>query len=323
VSPTTTTKPRTTTAKPRATKLVAAPEAADTNSTPALDGLPDRSSSVGGPTSSSTDLGGRALLQLQRFALGVAFGLVGFVVLVAIWQFGSAKVDNLPAPSETFTKLQDLLSDPFFNRGPNDKGIGLRLVASLQRVFTGFALAVAVGVPVGLCIGASKRAWQMFNPVIQLLRPVSPLAWFPIWLVVFSDSGRAAIWVIFITSLWPTVLSTAAAANAIPSDQRAVAKVFKFGKVAYLRHVLVPNSLPSIVTGMRVSMGIAWMVIVAVEMLATGGGGGIGSYVWEQYNALNLSSMIAAIVLIGVTGFLLDLGFLRLAKAVAIEEPAP
>jgi nitrate/nitrite transport system permease protein len=116
------------------------------------------------------------------------------------------------------------------------------------------------------------------------------------------------------------VLSTAAAAAAVPSDQQAVARVFKFGKVAYLRHVLVPNSLPAIVTGMRVSMGIAWMVIVAVEMLATGGGGGIGSYVWEQYNALKLEAVCASIVLIGATGFLLDLGFLRLAKLVAIEE---
>jgi nitrate/nitrite transport system permease protein len=157
--------------------------------------------------------------------------------------------------------------------------------------------------------------------LIQVLRPVSPLAWFPIWLVIFKDAGRAAVWVIFITSLWPTVLNTAAGAAAVPSDQRAVARVFKFGKLAYLRHVLVPNTLPAIVTGMRVSMGIAWMVIVAVEMLASGGGTGIGSYVWEQYNALNLAAMVAAIVLIGITGFLLDLIFLRLGKAVAIEEP--
>jgi nitrate/nitrite transport system permease protein len=255
-----------------------------------------------------------------RMLISAGLGLVGFAVLVAVWQLGSSRVPNLPTPSESFTKLKDLLGEPFYDRGPNDKGIGLRMLASLQRVFTGFGLAVAVGVPVGLLIGASKRAWQMFNPVIQLLRPVSPLAWFPIWLIVFSDSGRAAIWVIFITSLWPTVLSTAAAAAAVPSDQRAVARVFKFGKVAYLRHVLVPNSLPAIVTGMRVSMGIAWMVIVAVEMLATGGGGGIGSYVWEQYNALKLEAVCASIVLIGATGFLLDLGFLRLAKAVAIEE---
>jgi nitrate/nitrite transport system permease protein len=257
--------------------------------------------------------------RVVRALIAAGLGLVGFVLLVAVWQVGASTVDNLPTPGDSFTKLKDLLSEPFFDRGPNDKGIGLRMLESLQRVFMGFGLAIVVGVPLGLLIGASKRAWQMFNPVIQILRPVSPLAWFPIWLIVFSDGGRAALWVIFMTSLWPTVLGTAAAAASIPSDQKAVARVFKFGKVAYLRHVLVPNSLPAIVTGMRVSMGIAWMVIVAVEML--GGGSGIGSYVWEQYNALNLSAVCAAIVLIGVTGFLLDLGFMRLGKAVAIEEP--
>ncbi len=315
MSPTTTTKPRTTAAKPRTKKLVADPEPVS---------MPEPEPAVvPAPAPSGSNPASYLVTSAKRAARTTALGLVGFAVLVAVWAFGSAKVPNLPPPGETFTKLKDLLSDPFFDRGPDDKGVGVRMFNSLQRVFTGFGLAIAVGVPVGLAIGASKAAWRMFNPVIQLLRPVSPLAWFPIWLVVFSDSGRAAIWVIFITSLWPTVLSTAAAASSIPSDQRAVARVFKFGKVAYLRHVLVPNSLPSIVTGMRVSMGIAWMVIVAVEMLATGGGGGIGTYVWEQYNALNLSSMIAAIVLIGVVGFALDLAFLRLATAVAIEEPAP
>lgn len=298
--------PTTTTTKPEVVPSVA-------SSTPAGDTGPTFEAAAASQLAS----------RVKGLAVSLAMGVVGFAVLIAVWQFGSAKVDNLPAPSETFTQLKDLLGDPFFDRGPNDKGIGLRMLASLQRVFTGFGLAVVVGVPIGLAIGASKRAWQMFNPVIQLLRPVSPLAWFPIWLVVFSDSGRAAIWVIFITSLWPTVLSTAAAASAVPADQVAVGRVFTFGRVAYLRHILIPNTLPAIVTGMRVSMGIAWMVIVAVEMLATGGGGGIGSYVWEQYNALNLSSMIAAIVLIGVTGFALDLLFLRLAKAVAVEEPAP
>ena len=261
-----------------------------------------------------------ALGRTGRFLTAVLLSLVGFAVLIGVWQLGASRVANLPAPSDTFTSLKDLVSDPFYKNGPGDQGVGLDMLASLQRVFSGFGLAVAVGVPIGLAIGASKRAWQMFNPVIQLLRPVSPLAWFPIWLVVFSDSGRAAIWVIFITSLWPMVLNTAAAANAVPNDQRAVAKVFKFGKLPYLRHVLIPNALPAIVTGMRVSMGIAWMVIVAVEMLSSGGTG-IGAYVWDQYNALNLSSMIAAIVLIGVVGFALDLIFLRLGKAVAIEEP--
>lgn len=257
---------------------------------------------------------------VRRIAAAAGWALIGFAVLIALWQVGASRVPTLPAPSDTFTKLQSLLSDPFYDRGPNDKGIGLRMFGSLQRVFFGFGLAMVVGIPLGFAIGASKRAWQAFNPLIQVLRPVSPLAWFPIWLVIFKDADRAAVWVIFITSLWPTVLNTAAGAAAVPSDQRAVARVFRFGRLAYLRHVLVPNTLPSIVTGMRVSMGIAWMVIVAVEMLASGGGTGIGSYVWEQYNALNLAAMVAAIVLIGITGFLLDLIFLRLARAVAIEE---
>jgi nitrate/nitrite transport system permease protein len=259
--------------------------------------------------------------QVRRIGASVAWGTVGFVALVALWQLGASKVPALPAPSETLTKLQDLLREPFYDRGPNDKGVGLRMYSSLQRVFYGFGLAMVVGIPLGFAIGASKRAWQAFNPLIQVLRPVSPLAWFPIWLVIMEDAGKAAVWVIFITSLWPTVLNTAAGAAAVPSDQRAVAQVFRFGKLAYLRHVLVPNTLPAIVTGMRVSMGIAWMVIVAVEMLASGGGTGIGSYVWERYNALQLDSMIAAIVLIGVTGYLLDLIFMRLGRAVAIEEP--
>jgi nitrate/nitrite transport system permease protein len=259
--------------------------------------------------------------QVRRGAATVAWGAVGFAALIALWQLGAGRVPALPEPSETLTKLRDLLSDPFYSRGPNDKGVGLRMYSSLQRVFYGFGLAMVVGIPLGFAIGASKRAWQTLNPLIQVLRPVSPLAWFPIWLVIMEDAGKAAVWVIFITSLWPTVLNTAAGAAAVPADQRAVAQVFKFGRVAYLRHVLVPNTLPAIVTGMRVSMGIAWMVIVAVEMLASGGGTGIGSYVWERYNALQLDSMIAAIVLIGVTGYLLDLIFMRLGRAVAIEEP--
>lgn len=263
-----------------------------------------------------------ALDTARRLAAAVAWASLGFAVLIAVWQLGSWKVPALPSAGDTWTKLKELLSEPFYDRGPNDKGIALRMYSSLQRVFYGFGLAMVVGIPLGFAIGASKRAWQTFNPMIQLLRPVSPLAWFPIWLVVLEDASKAAVWVIFITSLWPTVLNTAAGAAAVPSDQRAVAQVFRFGKLAYLRHVLIPNTLPAIVTGMRVSMGIAWMVIVAVEMLASGGGTGIGSYVWERYNALNLESMVAAIILIGVTGYLLDLIFMRLGRAVAIEEPA-
>ena len=155
------------------------------------------------------------------------------------------------------------------------------------------------------------------NPLVQILRPVSPLAWFPIWLVAFSDAKKAAVFVIFITALWPIVVNTAAGAAAVPQDHRNVARVFKFGRFAYIRHVLIPDSLPSIVTGLRLSMGVAWMVIVAVEMLS--GGTGIGFYVWDAYNASNLAGVTAAIVLIGVVGLALDLMFLRLASLVRRE----
>ena len=265
----------------------------------------------------------RERLRRLRSALAtLGWAMVGFAVVLAIWAFGASRVPELPSPGETFSTLRTLLADPFYDNGPNDQGIGLRLLESLRRVFIGFGLATIVGVPIGLAMGASRRTFKAANPVIQVLRPVSPLAWFPIWLVVFKDSGNAAVWVIFMTSIWPTVLNTAAGAAAVPSDQRDVARVFRFGRIAYLRRVLLPNTLPSTVTGMRVSMGIAWMVIVAVEMLA-GGGKGIGSYVWEQYNALKLAEMVAAIIIIGVVGFLLDLAFLRLGRAVAIEEVQP
>jgi nitrate/nitrite transport system permease protein len=255
-------------------------------------------------------------------AATIGWALVGFAVIVAIWAFGASKVPSLPTPGETFSTLKLMLENPFYDNGPNDKGVGLRLMGSLKSVFMGFALATLIGAPIGLAMGSSRRVWQAANPVIQVLRPVSPLAWFPIWLIVFKDSANAAVWVIFITSLWPTLLNTAAGAAEVPHDQRDVARVFRFGRLAYLRHVLLPNTLPATVTGMRLSMGIAWMVIVAVEMLS-GGGRGIGSYVWEQYNALNLAAMVAAIIIIGVVGFILDLAFLRLGRKVAIQEVAP
>lgn len=258
------------------------------------------------------------LVRARAFGEAAALGLCGALVLGIAWQIVAMRAADVPTPVESLRALQALLGHPFYDNGPNDKGIALQLGFSLQRVFSGFALAAGVGVPVGLLVGSSKRAWQAFNPIVQLLRPVSPLAWFPIWLVAFRNAPKAAVFVIFITALWPTLLNAASGAHSVPRDQRNVARVFKFGRLAYLRHVLVPHSMSSIVTGLRLSMGLAWVVIVAVEMLSNGTG--IGSFVWVAYNAGDLAQVAAGILVIGLVGLVLDLAFLRLQKAVTISE---
>jgi len=254
---------------------------------------------------------------LAKGASNIGWFLVGLVVVVAAWQFAATQASDVPSPVDSGNTLLTMLADPFYDKGPNDKGVGLQLLISLQRVFLGFTLAALVGVPVGLLLGGSRRAWSAFNPVVQVLRPVSPLAWFPIWLVILKNGPLASVFVIFITALWPTVINTAAGISDIPVDQRNVARVFRFGRLAYLRHVLIPNALPSIITGLRLSMGIAWMVIVAVEMLS--GNSGIGYFVWNAYNGDQLTSVVAAIVFIGLIGFVLDSVLLRLSRRFAIE----
>ena len=254
--------------------------------------------------------------RLAKAVGSVLWAAVGFGVLVALWAAVSAWKPQIPGPTATFTEMRHLLEDPFRDGLGNDKGVFIQLRGSLGRVFKGFALAGLVGVPLGLLVGANTYAWKAANPVIQLLRPVSPLAWFPIWLTMFRDAPQAAMWTIFLTGLWPIVLNTAAGASSVPGDQRNVAAVFRFGRLSYLRRVLIPHSLPSIVTGLRLSMGIAWMVIVAVEMLS--GGVGIGFFVWDSYNALNLAKVICAIGMIGTVGLVLDALFLRLGKAVEV-----
>lgn len=257
--------------------------------------------------------------RMRALASSGAWALVGVAVVVALWSMVAVFSPDLPTPPEALASLSGMLRYPFYDAGPNDKGVGLLLLLSLQRVFVGFALAAAVGVPLGFLIGTSPRAWKAANPVMQILRPVSPLAWFPIGLVALSSSPNAAVFVIFITALWPIVVNTAAGASSVPRDHRNVARVFQFGRMAYVRHVLVPHTLPEIVTGLRLSMGIAWMVIVAAEMLASGATG-IGSFVWESYNTADLAGVTAAIVLIGFVGVALDSAFLRIGRRVALEE---
>ena len=256
------------------------------------------------------------LAQSRAAAVSVGWSGVGIAGFVAAWAVLASRVTGLPSPLASGRELATLVKAPFANSGPNGKGIGLQLLASLQRVGIGFAFAALVGTLVGVAIGTSRRAWQAVNPLVNLLRPVSPLAWFPIWLTVFHNAPRAAIWVIFITALWPIIMNTAQGAASVPIDQRNVAKVFRFSRIGYLRSILLPHTLPSIVTGLRLSMGVSWMVIVAVEMLS--GASGIGFFVWDAYNASNLARVIAAIVLIGGVGVVMDTAFMRLNKRVAM-----
>jgi nitrate/nitrite transport system permease protein len=273
--------------------------------------LPGADPKIPAPPSKRPAQAGRVVTLVRS----VAWASVGVAVIVALWGLVAVRSPDLPTPSEGFTALRKLLRYPLYDLGPNDKGIGIQLGVSLIKVFTGFAMATLIGVPLGFLIGGSKRAWAAANPVIQVLRPVSPLAWFPIGLVVLKDVRSAAVFVIFITSLWPTVINTAAGAASVPIDQRNVARVFKFGRLAYVRHVVIPHSLPAVITGMRLSMGIAWMVIVAAEMLS--GNTGIGYFVWNSYNGGSLANVISAIVLIGAVGVLLDTMFMRLARKAA------
>jgi nitrate/nitrite transport system permease protein len=241
--------------------------------------------------------------------------LCGFGVLLGIWAVVSGVSQSLPGPFTTLKTLAQMLADPFYDNGPNDKGIGIQLVSSIGRVFAGFALGSLVAIPAGVLMGASSTCRRLFNPLVQLLRPVSPLAWFPIGLAVFKHAGEATIFVIFITSLWPTLINTAFGVGSLPDDHRNVARAFAFSRWRYLRRILIPFSLPHILTGLRLSLGIAWVVIVAGEMLS--GGIGIGFFVWDSWNALSLERVMSAILLIGLIGLLLDRGFDFIARKVS------
>ncbi|GAA3206288.1 nitrate ABC transporter permease [Actinocorallia longicatena] len=259
----------------------------------------------------------RMLRVLGSTARTLGYALAGLLIFGIGWHFASAS-SELPGPKDGLGALKTLLSDPFYDLGPNDKGVGLRVYISLKSVFTGFLLAALVGVPFGMALGSSKVAWQTFNPLVQVLRPVSPLAWYPIWLTILKDTPHAVVTVIFITALWPIILNTASGVAEVPHDQKNVALVFRFSRLTYVRHVLLPNAMPSIVSGLRLSMGVAWMVLVAVEMLSAQPG--IGGFAWESYNTGNLHDTEAAIILIGVVGLLLDTVLLRLARRAAVQE---
>ena len=256
-------------------------------------------------------------MKLFRYSQSILLAMLGFFGFVILWWLLTYfLVKELPQPPQVFSNLFELLKKPFYDAGPNDKGIGWQIYYSLRRVLTGFFIGALIAIPLGFLIGMSDKLRAMFNPIIQILRPVSPLAWFPIGLAVFQASDKAAVFSIAITSLWATLLNTAYGASSVPEDYKNVAKVFGFSALRYLRYVVVPYTLPFMLTGLKISIGIAWMVIVAAEMLA--GGTGIGFYIWDSWNALNLNNVISAILLIGVVGFILDYFFGYLQRRVQI-----
>lgn len=245
----------------------------------------------------------------------LSYNLIGFAALLGMWHVISLITKGeLPGPLATSVVFWELISDPVYDYGPNDKGIALQLSSSLMRVFTGFLLGSLIAIPVGLLMGANAFCRKIFYPVVQILKPVSPLAWFPIGLVAFQSASDATIFIIVITSLWPTLINTAFGVASIPDDHKNVSKAFGFSKWKYLTKVLLPYSLPHIITGLRLSIGVAWLVIVAGEMLS--GGMGIGFFVWDSWNALSLEKVISAILIIGLVGLLLDRGFAYVEKKV-------
>lgn len=245
--------------------------------------------------------------------------VLGLALLVGIWALVTITSNSsIPSPAETFKQALDVFSDPFYRKGPNDQGVGWNVLMSLERVALGFGLAAAVGIPAGFLIGRFEFLSRMFNPLISLLRPVSPLAWLPIGLLVFKGANPAAIWTIFICSIWPMVINTAVGVQRVPQDYMNVARVLKLSEWKILTKILFPAVLPYMLTGVRLAVGTAWLVIVAAEMLT--GGVGIGFWVWDEWNNLNVKNIIIAIFVIGIVGLVLEFALIKLASLFTYEE---
>jgi nitrate/nitrite transport system permease protein len=235
----------------------------------------------------------------------VMLPILGFLGIILLWWvIALANHELMPTPPEALVANMDYILHPFYQRGPGNLGIGWLLLASLRRVIVGFLLGAVVAIPLGFLIGMSRSAMLAFNPIIQIFKPVSPLAWLPIALAIFNLADPSAIFVIFITSLWPTIINTALGVSSVSKDYLDVARVLEMPRWRRITKIILPASLPYIFTGLRISLGIAWLVIVAVEMLT--GGIGIGFFVWDEWSRLNLSSVFLAVFIIGITGLLLD-----------------
>ena len=237
----------------------------------------------------------------------------GIALMGAIWELISSMTKNeIPSPRMTWVVFKEVMQNPMQD-DPDYKGIGTKLISSLKRVGIGFGCGSLIAIPIGMLMGSNKVIMNIINPMVQILRPVSPLAWFPLGLAIFQDSPKASIFMIFICSLWPTLINTAFGVSHIPQDHKNVGKAFGFSLWKYITKIVVPYTLPHILTGLRLSIGVAWMVIVAGEMLS--GGMGLGYFVWEEgFNGGSVAKIIVAIIIIGVVGLLLDRIFMGLQQ---------
>ncbi len=247
----------------------------------------------------------RLMTKAGEVAVRVLPPLVMLAIILGVWQLLCMKPGaTLPAPTKIWTEAKDLIIDPFFVAGPQDIGLGWRVLTSLQRVAIGYGFAALFGILLGTIIGQSVWAMRGLDPIFQVLRTISPLAWLPISLAAFRDSQPSAIFVIFITSVWPIIINTAVGIRNIPQDYRNVALVLQLNPIEFFWKIMIPSAAPYIFTGLRIGIGLSWLAIVAAEMLT--GGVGIGFFIWDAWNSSRLSDIIVALIYIGLIGFILD-----------------
>ncbi|MBP7915013.1 MAG: nitrate ABC transporter permease [Vitreoscilla sp.] len=269
------------------------------------------------PTPSAPRRPSRAPIDWSGVWLQVLPPVLGLALLIGVWALLTMKSETFPTPAATFQAAVKLFADPFYSNGPNDQGIGWNILFSLERVAVGFGLAAAVGIPLGFMIGRFEFLGRMVSPLISLLKPVSPLAWLPIGLLVFKSANPAAIWTIFICSIWPMVVNTAVGVQRVPQDYLNVARVLNLSEWKVITRILFPAVLPYLLTGVRLSVGTAWLVIVAAEMLT--GGVGIGFWVWDEWNNLNVQHIIIAIFVIGIVGLALEQFLMAIARRFSFD----
>ena len=257
----------------------------------------------------------KLLPMAKNWAANLVPPIVMIGLLLIVWQILCSKAGaTLPSPSKIWTEAHDLIIDPFFVAGPQDIGLGWRVLTSLQRVAIGYGFASVIGILLGTLVGQSVWAMRGLDPIFQILRTISPLAWLPISLAAFRDSQPSAIFVIFITAVWPIIINTAVGIRNIPQDYRNVAAVLRLNHFEFFVKVMVPSAAPYIFTGLRIGIGLSWLAIVAAEMLT--GGVGIGFFIWDAWNSSRLSDIVVALVYIGGVGFVLDRIVAALANVV-------